>query len=321
MSGAAPVAVGLVGAGQWAATMHAPLHTAGAETRLVGVWSGRKENAERLAAAHGVEAFSSYEELLDACEAVDFAVPPDVQADLATEAAAAGKALMLEKPLGASLHQATKLNDAIRASNTPNIVVLTKRFHPRTRNFLTSLRQLQTNAPISAVRGLYLHGGFLGTGFLAPSARRGWRQHYGALYDLGPHILDLIDLAAGPIHTVHASGDPAKYLAITTEHATGAIGQTAVSGSVQLERAQTTVDVFSPAGSLAYSTAGMNHDECWPILRAEFAAAVRTGAPVSVDAERALYLQTVLEATALSIHDKRPVNLNEVTRDDIRSST
>jgi predicted dehydrogenase len=300
--------------------MHAPLHTAGAETRLVGVWSGRKENAERLAAVHGVQAFPSYEELLQACEAVDFAVPPDVQADLAPEAAAGGKALMLEKPLGASLNQARKVHDAILASNTPNIVVLTKRFHPRTRAFLSSLRELQTKAPISAVRGLYLHGGFLDTGFLDPSARGGWRRRYGALYDLGPHILDLIDLAAGPIHTVHATGDPAKYLALTTEHVNGAVGQTAVSGSVQLERVETTVDVFSPAGSLAYSTAGMNHDECWPILRAEFAAAVRTGAPVSVDAARALHLQTILEATALSIHDKRPVTLNEVTGPDTRNS-
>ncbi|MET3172555.1 UNVERIFIED_ORG: hypothetical protein ABIB52_000379 [Arthrobacter sp. UYCu721] len=34
-----PVKVGLVGAGQRAATLHAPLHSAGAETELVGVWS------------------------------------------------------------------------------------------------------------------------------------------------------------------------------------------------------------------------------------------------------------------------------------------
>ncbi|MDQ1554672.1 MAG: hypothetical protein QOK46_1750, partial [Microbacteriaceae bacterium] len=34
-----PVRVGLVGAGQWASTMHAPLHSSGQGTVLSGVWS------------------------------------------------------------------------------------------------------------------------------------------------------------------------------------------------------------------------------------------------------------------------------------------
>jgi predicted dehydrogenase len=91
-----PVKVGLVGAGQWAATMHAPLHSAGAETELAGIWSASGSTAAALAAEHGVPAFSTFEELLASCDAVDFAVPPAVQAELAPRAADAGLALLLE---------------------------------------------------------------------------------------------------------------------------------------------------------------------------------------------------------------------------------
>lgn len=65
-----PVKVGLVGAGQWAATMHAPLHSAGAETELAGVWSASGSTAESLAAEYGVRAFGTFGELLASCEAV-----------------------------------------------------------------------------------------------------------------------------------------------------------------------------------------------------------------------------------------------------------
>ncbi|MHB8468022.1 MAG: Gfo/Idh/MocA family oxidoreductase, partial [Acidimicrobiales bacterium] len=72
---------------------------AGPETSLAGVWARRPEAAAELAARFGAPAFDRYEDLLDASEAVAFAVPPDVQATMALEAVAAGKALLLEKPL------------------------------------------------------------------------------------------------------------------------------------------------------------------------------------------------------------------------------
>ena len=91
--------VGLVGAATWARRMHAPMLAAGPETELVGVWARRSDAARRLAAAAGTLAVASFDELLDTCEAVDFAVPPDVQATSVPRAAARGKAqnLVLEE--------------------------------------------------------------------------------------------------------------------------------------------------------------------------------------------------------------------------------
>ncbi|MEV7605897.1 Gfo/Idh/MocA family oxidoreductase [Paenarthrobacter sp. NPDC089322] len=307
-----PVKIGLVGAGQWAATMHAPLHAAGAETRLTGIWSpGSRHNAARLAKEFGVCAFDSYEELLACSEAVDFAVPPTVQADLAPQAADAGLGLLLEKPLGVSLAQATRVADAIRRNGSANAVVLTKRYHARTRQFVTAVADLRAKGPVAGVTGTYLHGGFLEAGFLTGKERNGWRSEYGALYDLGPHLLDLMELAAGPVVAVRTDGTN-TYTALTTHHADGATSQAVLSGSVTGPSATTTLNVHSPVGSLEYSTRGMDHSECWPALRREFAEAVRHGTPPTVDVERALIIQEIVEAAALSAKEHRQVWVDEV---------
>ncbi|PTT64292.1 Gfo/Idh/MocA family protein [Arthrobacter sp. HMWF013] len=317
-----PVKVGLVGAGQWAATMHAPLHSAGAGTELAGIWSASGSTAAALAAEHGVPAFGTFEELLASCEAVDFAVPPPVQAELAPQAADAGLALLLEKPLGASLEQATAVAEAVRRNGVANAVVLTKRYHQRTRAFLAAAAELRSQGAVLGVTGTYLHGGFLAGGFVAPGGRSGradqsgrgthgvqsWRDEFGALYDLGPHLLDLMDLAAGPIEAVRADGSK-QYAALTTFHSGGATGQASLSGSVRLPAARTTLSLYSSAGSLDYSTEGMDHSECWPVLRREFADAVRLGTAVTVDVERALYLQALVEAAARSLREQRPVGV------------
>ena len=88
-----PIAVGLVGAGPWAERAYAPMLAAGPETRLAGVWARRAEAATALASAHGCEAAASFEALLERCDAIAFAVPPDVQVELGVRAARAGKAL------------------------------------------------------------------------------------------------------------------------------------------------------------------------------------------------------------------------------------
>jgi predicted dehydrogenase len=307
------VRVGLVGAGYWARTMHAPLHSSGQHTTLTGVWSPHPERARQLAADFGVSAFESFRQLLDASEAVDFAVPPAIQAELAVEAAEAGKALMLEKPLGAALAQAEYLVRAVTRYSVPTIVVFTKRFHSRTRDFLAAAAERASSSPPIAVTARYMHGALLGSSFLDPSARGGWRQDLGVLFDLGPHLLDLVDAASGPIVRILASGDPREAVMLTTEHASGAGGQLVLSGRVATETPLTDVNIYSHAGDLHYTTSGMDHDEVWPTLRAEFASAVRAGTRVTVDAQRALTAQRLVEASRLSLARNRPVEVADLS--------
>lgn len=280
-----PVRVGLIGAGPWARDMHAPMLAAGPGTTLTAVWARRPDAAQQLAAAHGAAAAASPEELFDSCEAVAFAVPPAVQAPLAVRAARAGKALLLDKPLGPDLAAARAVAEAVETAGVVSQMVLTKRYHPSTRAFLAAAAATE----VTGARSCYLHGAFLG-GEMAT----GWRLTEGALLDLGPHLLDLLDAAVGPIARLHATGDPRRWVELTCEHENGAVSQASLSGSVRLPRARTRVELLGPNEELTWDSAGAGHRESWPLLRSEFAAAVRSGVSTPLDAARGLRLQELI---------------------------
>src|SRR4029450_14022349 len=92
------------------------MRAGGQETTLAGVWARRPEAARALAEAHGARAVGNLEELWDSCEAVAFAVPPDVQAELATVAAGMGKHLLLDKPVALTVGAAADLAAAVAAA-------------------------------------------------------------------------------------------------------------------------------------------------------------------------------------------------------------
>ncbi|MET9498429.1 Gfo/Idh/MocA family oxidoreductase [Streptomyces sp. NPDC006552] len=284
-----PVRVGLVGAGPWARAMHARMLAAGPETRLTAVWARRTEAARETAAPYGARVAADFTELLGHCEAVAFAVPPSVQAELAPLAAEAGKALLLEKPLALDLTAAERLVDAVDAAGVVTQLVLTKRYHPQTRRFIEEARRLD----VTGARSCYLHGAFLGGDFATS-----WRLEHGALYDLGPHLLDLLDAAVGPVADLRATGDSRRWIELTCEHENGAVSQASLSGTVARERSLTRVELFGPGPELVYDTAGIDHDECWPVLRREFAEAVRAGRSGELDAHRGLRLQRLLDRAA-----------------------
>lgn len=302
-----PVTVGLIGTGHHARRAHAPLHTGAGPTRLAGVWGRDPDKTAALATEFDVPACATVEELFDRCEAVDFAVPPDVQARVAAQAAAAGKALMLEKPLGLALAEAEAVADAVRTSGVPHIVAMAKRFHPRTEAFVADAAALQESSRILGLSARYLHPGFLPGGHIGADT---WRlAEHGALRDLGPHLLDLVDLGAGPVVAVRAEPADGSYCIVTTWHATGAVGQVAMSGSIRVETPLTDVEVYSDGGHLHFTTAGVEHQQTWDRVRAEFAAAVRTGASVTVDVERALQISQIIDAVERSARTGERVRL------------
>ena len=84
--------VGLVGAGPWAGLFHAPMLASGPQTSLAAVWARRPEAAEQLATSYGAQHAASFDDLLAACDAVAFAVPPPVQATAGAPSRARGQA-------------------------------------------------------------------------------------------------------------------------------------------------------------------------------------------------------------------------------------
>jgi len=189
--------VGLIGAGPWARTVHAPGLADHPGTTLSAVWARRPGPARELAEAYGAAVADSVDELMEQVDAVAFAVPPAVQGKLAIKAAEAGKHLILEKPIAADLETAERLADAVSAAGVATLVVLTLRFAAQTREWLADIAE---SGGWQGGGARWLSGALLG----GPYEGSAWREADGALADIGPHVFDLMDATLGTITKVLA---------------------------------------------------------------------------------------------------------------------
>ena len=279
------LAVGLVGAGPWATLVHGPMLAAGPETQLAGVWARRPDAASELGGRLGAPAFESYDALLDACEAIAFAVPPDVQAELAVTAAQAGKALLLEKPIAGDLPEAERLADAVGEAGVVSAVVLTWRYSGVVRAFLA------TAAAVEPFGGSahFVSGALLGGMFATP-----WRLERGALLDLGPHVIDLLDAALGRVVGVRAHGSSLGWAGLLLEHEGGAVSEASLCATVKVDPHLAGASVFGSGGSARVDCTTAVGADAIATLRSEFAAAVASGTPHPLDVHHGLHLQRVI---------------------------
>jgi predicted dehydrogenase len=286
--------IGLVGAGPWAQVFHGPMIASGPGTTLAAVWARRSEAAQTLAAAHGAAAVATFDELLDSCDAVAFAVPPDVQAELAPRAARAGRHLLLEKPLAFALEDAEGLADAVEDAGVQSVLMLPNRFSKEGRTFVASAQaSTARGAQARFVSGASLAGAL----FATP-----WRVERGALFDLGPHVLDLLDAAMGPIERVVGTGDPLRWVCLTTEHRNGALGQIALSITTPGSHGSLHCDVVTDNGTVIFDSSRSDADQdVGSSITTALAVAVETGEPNPIDVHRGLHLQRLLDQAQASL--------------------
>ena len=204
---------GLVGTGYWARVAHAPTLASTDGVTFTAVWGRSRAAAEALAAEHDVTAYDDIDDFLAAVDAVAFSVPPDVQAAIATKAAAAGKHLLLEKPVALSVAAADALVAAVEESGVSSVVFFTARFEPEVRAWIAEVKAQDGWLGASAV--------------LLASARRGsspfntpWRQEKGALWDVGPHVISMLWACLGPIGAVTAVAGPEDVTHLILRHGT-----------------------------------------------------------------------------------------------------
>lgn len=279
-----PVSVGLIGAGPWAGMIHAPKLAAGPDTRLAGIWARRPEAARELAARHGTRSFELLDELFDHCDAVAFCVPPGVQAELGVLAAQAGKALLLEKPLADSLDGARRLADAVAEAGVATQMVFSFRYATATTAFLEKAAGIEPFGGYAANIGGALHGG----PFATP-----WRLERGAILDVGPHMLDLLDAALGPIAGVRAHGNSLGWVGLLLEHETGAVSEASLTMAATGDLPDARVEVFGRKGSATLFGA-MLGDDAFERMVAQFAQTVRNGGGHPLDAAHGLRLQRII---------------------------
>jgi predicted dehydrogenase len=279
--------------------LHAPMLAGGPETSLAGVWARRPEAARALAEAHGSRAVDGLEELLDLCEAVAFAVPPDVQARVATDAARAGKHLLLDKPVALTVGAAEALAAAVGEGGVVSQMVLTNRYGPHGRAFLAEAEGFE----VVGARCASLSGALLADSpFSTP-----WRRRHGALLDVGPHLFDLLEAAVGPVEELSGRGDPLRWVSLTCRHDGGQVSELSMSLTLPLTETVFECVLYGPSGTLTFRrppdppSAMADLQAAAATLRREFAAAVTSGNAPALDVNRGLRLQRLIDAAARSL--------------------
>jgi len=188
--------IGLIGVG--ALGQHHARHLARSEeAALVGVHDIDTDRGARVAAAVGTRFFPDLDDLLKRVEAVTVAVPTAAHAEVGLRALARSRAVLMEKPLAASLAEADALLAAASGNGVPLQVGHVERF----------------NQAIRAARPYLSEPRYFESTRLAPFQPRG--TDVAVLVDLMIHDLDLVlHLSGGAeVTEVRASG-----VAVLTPH-------------------------------------------------------------------------------------------------------
>jgi predicted dehydrogenase len=288
--------VGLVGAGPWAKIAYVPLLTGGPELELVGVWARRPEAAQEVAELGGTRSAASIDELYDRCDAVAFAVPPSVQFELAVKAAQAGKHLLLDKPVGDTAERADAVAVAAADAGVASLVLFTSRFRPDVRQLLAET----TDATFAQL--LNLNGAFLA----GPFSSSPWRHEEGALLDWGPHGVDMLMAALGPVVSGFAQERDGTF-AVRMQHEGGRASQ-ALFSSTWSGGPVSRLDLVTPQGLRSTDWAKRDpatYEQVFRTVREEFAHAVRTGEPHPCDARRGADVQRIVDQLRASVAQNR----------------
>ena len=247
--------VGIVGVGAMGSTHAAAWSQTGA--RLVGFADTRQEQASALASQYEARTYSSLDALMQDVDIVDVCTPTHLHHDMVLQAAAAGKHVICEKPLGRSIAQGQEMIRACRAAGVALLVGQVVRFFPE---YAAAKRQVDAGnlgdvAVIRLKRNV----------FRPRKAEDNWfldhEKSGGMILDLMIHDFDYARWVAGEVVSVFAKqlGDPARSigdhcLAILT-HANGAISHVEGSWAYPPPTFRTSFEIAGSAGLLIHDSA------------------------------------------------------------------
>src|SRR5215510_7198388 len=124
-----PVRVAVIGVGSLG-QHHARIYAALEEARLLAVVDSDPGRASTIAARHGVPALASPRDLPRDLDAVSVAVPTSAHAAVVAACLERGLAVLVEKPMAATLSEASAMQEAAKRAGRPLCVGHTERFNP-----------------------------------------------------------------------------------------------------------------------------------------------------------------------------------------------
>lgn len=203
---------GLIGCGEVAEMKSGPALYRATNSQLVAVADRNKARAEDFARRHGVERSHDDAEAIIRAPDVDIvyiATMTESHRDLVLRCAAAGKAVLTEKPMAMRHADCLSMIVACREANVPLWVAYYRRALPR----FIAVRDLVRRGAVGDVRVVItrhcqqiptpaqMHGSFWG--WRLDPARSGG----GIFFEAVGHTLDILDFILGPIEGARAFAD------------------------------------------------------------------------------------------------------------------
>lgn len=206
--------IGLVGTGYWARETHAHGIANAPNAVLSAVWGRDGAATNILAERYGTTGYADFDEFLAQVDAVSFSVPPHVQAPLAVRAAAAGKHLLLEKPIALDEQGADEIVASVTASGVAALVFFTHLFSPPATHWFRRIDESEWLGGDAYWLGSALRDD---NPFNTP-----WRRQHGGLWDVGPHAVADLRRALGPVVKVTADSGAPDVTHLVLHHRSGA---------------------------------------------------------------------------------------------------
>ncbi len=201
---------------------------------LVGVADPNTESAERAAGSTGARVVADAGELLagDHCDAVIVSTPLPLHEKIILDALAAGKHVLVEKPLATTLDACTRIHEAAEASGCAVAVGFNHRFYPS----FAYMQRVIAEGRIGRVDSVRVMGGHDGLA----NFRQDWMYKSemsggGAMMDIGIHMTDLVRFMVGEIDSVFATTGNAVWNVEGSEDRAHVIMNTTAGASVLYE--------------------------------------------------------------------------------------
>ncbi|HKR48776.1 MAG TPA: Gfo/Idh/MocA family oxidoreductase, partial [Pseudonocardiaceae bacterium] len=206
--GPTPLRLGVVGCGAVAELCHLPALAGGTPFRVTALVDRIPEHAERAAEQHrrlrktkGLDeqatplCATDITDVLDAIDVAIVATAPNSHAMLAIQLALAGKHVLLEKPIAATIDECIAIRHALASTGVTVLPAHVRRFYP----MVAWVAQRLVSGELGTVRQVQWREGLkygwpAVTTFTFEAGAGG-----GILADLGPHVLDLLRYWFGPL--------------------------------------------------------------------------------------------------------------------------
>jgi predicted dehydrogenase len=304
-----PLRFGLIGTGIWVRDVHAPAAAASDAVRFTSIYGRNPATTNAIATANGVTPHSDLAAFLDTVDVVGFALPPDAQPELALKAIAAGKHLLLEKPVALDSASARAIADGLDAKGLKSLVFFTNLLNPRYLSWIDDVRAVGgwTGGRIDSFSGVMVDP----TNPFHSTLR--WRAAAGALWDTAPHAVALLTQVFGRVVEVYAAAGKGDLKAATLTHRDGALTTLNLAMDMPPTVPGETV-IYGPAGKRAVPAAVLDWTstsrEAYANALRALIASIDGEATTHPDARFGAYVTDVLAAIERSLATKQAVSVN-----------